>query len=409
MSWQEVRRQKQKKEPSAKPELRQLAAELRAALLAPRRRPPPGRGATKADATPPRKPEWTCDGCGTTNFLDRQCCRRCAAVASSPPARGQDPGVAQQVPPSQRGVAADPARHLPRPAAPPRALPGSAWASPAFLPGDTDMGEDGQPSLAEQLTTARLVVSALRGRPGCAARQATAQADVVELEAALQRQQQQQRTPANRLRSALDRADAMRRKLVDTTAAATAARASLAAAEASQAAAEVAHAAAEAEATAMQAEMVGPAAQAVNQPPANQDGLAAAVASVMAAAGPDVSADLRASLDALRELTRSTAPVDPLPLDAFAVAVPSPRRDALFAAAAAEPAMHASALSWGGQAGGGGQLLASVAALADAPPQPEAADGSFAVAARSSRPVRSEIEASAASANLGGCERSAPY
>ena len=99
------------------------------------------------------------------------------------------------------------------------------------------MGGTEPPLLAEQLTTARLVASALHGRPGCAACQATAQAEVVELEAAVERQRQQQRTPANRLRSALERADAMRRKLTDTTAAADAARANLVAAEAAHAAA----------------------------------------------------------------------------------------------------------------------------------------------------------------------------
>ena len=50
-----------------------LAKELRAALM-PQPRGAPGQ----------RKPEWQCSACGTPNFMDRMCCRRCASLRAGP-------------------------------------------------------------------------------------------------------------------------------------------------------------------------------------------------------------------------------------------------------------------------------------------------------------------------------------
>ena len=186
----------------------------------------------------------------------------------------------------------------------------------------------------------------------------------------------------------------MRRKLADATAAAAAARECLAAAEAAQAAAEEGHAAAEAEASATQVELAGSVAQEGSSPPANQDGLAVAVASVVAAVGPGGSADLQASLAALQQLVRSTLPPAPPSrspvVPALGAPVPSPRRDPLFAAARA--------------------ALPSLGAASAVPPLQE--EGARPTAATASRPSWADLDASATGASLGGNERrnrSEPY
>ena len=139
MSWQDVRRKRQKKDPPPKAELQQLAAELRAALFAPRQRQPPGSAsasARRAGSALPRKPEWTCTSCGVTNFLDRHSCRRCAAAATAaavPPS-----SAAREQPPAHRRAAPQ-SSHAPETRLP----PGSVWTSGAAS--DADMGGTAPP------------------------------------------------------------------------------------------------------------------------------------------------------------------------------------------------------------------------------------------------------------------------
>ena len=106
--------------------LAQLAQQLKAAMM-PKPRSAPG-GTLQNQQ--PRKPEWTCS-CGTTNFMDRKCCRRCAAR----------PGHSQPVPP-QTNRAAQNGRNL---VGAPKLPPGSAWASA----GELKAGKSPQTSAAK--------------------------------------------------------------------------------------------------------------------------------------------------------------------------------------------------------------------------------------------------------------------
>ena len=134
MEWQQVGRRTRRHGAvrggggGPRPEVAQLAQELRAALM-----PRPhvqghaayakGNGFTGGLSQRERKPEWQCTACGTKNFMDRTCCRRCAVS-------GQ-PGSAQVASSLAGTVQGKEARTGQRGTLQPRLPPGSVWASPA--------------------------------------------------------------------------------------------------------------------------------------------------------------------------------------------------------------------------------------------------------------------------------------
>ena len=83
-----------------------LARELTEALME-----RPGAVAPKEGG---RKPEWICKACGISNFMDRQCCRRCQGSRSSNPMVGKQAGVGERS----------------APASGPRLPANSVWADP---------------------------------------------------------------------------------------------------------------------------------------------------------------------------------------------------------------------------------------------------------------------------------------
>ena len=73
MEWQKV--QKKKGKHGGRPELLQLAEELRSALMP---KPQQGRGGGQHR---PKRPEWQCKACSTMNFMDRRACRWCQRLS----------------------------------------------------------------------------------------------------------------------------------------------------------------------------------------------------------------------------------------------------------------------------------------------------------------------------------------
>ena len=79
MEWEETggrkrRRRAARDQASLQPAVTQLAKDLRAALL------------PRPTERKPRKPEWRCPACSTTNFMDRASCRWCSAARAAGPA-----------------------------------------------------------------------------------------------------------------------------------------------------------------------------------------------------------------------------------------------------------------------------------------------------------------------------------